>query len=521
MLVTTEDGTTLAADYCLPEGPGPFPCVLIRTPYDRRSHVAELRAWARRGFAAVAQDVRGRHGSSGQWQPYLNEADDGAATVRVLRRRPWSNGVIVACGSSYAAHCALVIALHADPEVRPHAVIAAVPALGLAETAREVSGVERLLARAGWWAAHGDRSDSDPSALEQAMADDPALLDHRPLLDLPRRLGRPLPSWERLWSAERSGDPAGTLGTGIATGPGDRGLRAESGAIPLLAVGGSYDPFLTDTVALWRAWGRHGSGAARLLVGPWGHALAASPGPGAGAGHRLVLGPLYVRFAQAALSGSLKGRRGAVALAGTGRWLAAHELDHPPRHVGMDGERDADLRVIRGEDFVADPERPVRSDRLDVPACGRPDRLVAVGAPLPDTLDLAGDAEARILATADTPTADWAARLVALTPRGTAEPLATGIVRRRAPAGSRARISIPLGPLFRRLPAGTRLRLEIAGHHFPAHARNPHTGHDPLRATDLRPSLRTVVPAESRLFLPALDPVATIRSVAPAEEITR
>ncbi|MCG5218106.1 CocE/NonD family hydrolase [Streptosporangium sp. KLBMP 9127] len=518
MFLAAGDDATLAADYCLPNGPGPFPCVLIRTPYDRRSHTAELRAWARRGFAAVAQDVRGRHGSGGQWHPYLNEAEDGAATVRALRRQPWSNGAIVACGASYAAHCALVLALHTDPAVRPDAVIVAVPALGLAETARETSGVERLLARTGWWAAHGDRPDSDPSALDRALATDPSLLDHLPLLELPKRLSRPLPSWERLWAAERSGDSAGTIDTG--TGPGGNGLRAESGVIPLLAVGGSYDPFVTETVALWRVWGRRGSGATRLLLGPWGHALTASPGPRAGEGHRLVLGPLYARFAQAALSGTLTGRRGAIALEGTDQWLAAQELDHPPKPVRMDG-KGTGLRVLRGAGFVADPERPVRSDHLDVPACGRPDRFLALGEPLLDALDLAGDAEARILATADAPSADWAVRLVVVTPRGTADPLATGIARSQAPAGAHVLISIPLGPLYHRLPAGVRLRLEIAGHHFPAHARNPHTGHDPLRATILRPSRRTVVPDGSHLLLPALDPAATIRPVDPAEEITR
>ncbi|GLW11511.1 hydrolase [Microtetraspora sp. NBRC 13810] len=515
MFLVAGDGAILAADYCLPEGPGPFPCVLIRTPYDRRSHAAELRAWARRGFAAVAQDVRGRHGSGGRWHPYLNEAEDGATTVRVLRRQPWSDGTIVACGASYAAHCALATALQDDPAVRPDAVIAAVPALGLAETAREPSGAERLLARAGWWAAHGDRADSDPSALRRALAADPGLLDHLPLLDLPRRLGRPMPSWERLWAAERSGDPAGTPGTG----PGAVG-RAGSGAIPLLAIGGSHDPFVPDTVSLWRAWGRHGLGAARLLLGPWGHALTASPGPGAGEGHRLALGSLYARFAQAALNGTLTGRRGAVALEGTGQWVAAQEMERLPKPVRMDGEGTG-LRVLRGTEFVADPERPVRSDRLDVPADGRPDRFVALSEPLPDPLDLAGDAEARILATADTPSADWAVRLVVLTSRDTAEPLATGVARTRAPAGAHVVISVPLGPMFRRLPAGVRLRLEIAGHHFPAHARNPHTGHDPLRATFLRASRRTVVPDASHLSLPALDRTVALRPVDPAEEITR
>ncbi|MEU8203675.1 CocE/NonD family hydrolase [Streptosporangium sp. NPDC049046] len=518
MAVATGDDATLAADFCLPDGPGPFSCVLIRTPYDRRSHAAELRSWARRGFVAVAQDVRGRHGSGGEWHPYLNEAEDGAATVRALRRQPWSNGVIVACGASYAAHCVLAIALHADPAVRPDAAIVAVPALGLAETAREAGGAERLLARAGWWAAHGDRPDSDPSELDRALATDPALLDHLPVLDLPRRLGRPLPSWKRLWDARRSGDPAGTVGSG--TGAGDNGARAESGTMPLLAVGGGHDPFVTETMALWRAWGRRGLGAARLLLGPWGHTLTASPGRISGQGHRLALGPLYVRFAQAALDGTLTGRRGAVALEGTGQWLSAQELDHTSTRVCMDGGGTG-LRVLRGTEFVADPERPVRSDRLDVPTCGPPDRFLAAGEPLPGMLDLAGEAEVRILATADTFTADWAARLVLISPEGTAEPLATGITRRQAPVGARAVVEIPLGPLFRRLPAGARLRLEVAGHHFPAHVRNPHTGRDPLRTTVLQPSRRTIVPGGSHLLLPVLAQAAIIRSVDPAEEITR
>ncbi|MEV5409821.1 CocE/NonD family hydrolase [Thermopolyspora sp. NPDC052614] len=515
-VITAGDGVPLATDHCLPDGPGPFPCVLIRTPYDRRAHAAELRAWARRGFAAVVQDVRGRHGSGGRWRPYRDEADDGAATVRALRREPWCDGAIVACGASYAAHCALAVALHPDATARPDAVIAAVPALGPAETARETTGVERLLARAGWWAAHGDRRDSDPCALDRALAADPALLDHLPVLDLPRRLGRPLPSWERLWAARRSGDPAGT----IRIGPGDDGPRAESGAIPLLAVGGSRDAFAADTLTLWRAWGRQGAGAARLLLGPWGHILTANPGPGTDEEHALALGPLYAEFARAALSGALRGRRGAVAIEGAGHWLSADEYAPPARVIPMDGT-DLGLRVLRGEEFVADPERPMRSDHLGVPVRGRPDRLLALGDPLPTALDLAGDAEARILATADTPSADWAVRLVLITPRGTAEPLATGIARSGAPTGARVPIRVPLGPLFRRLPAGVRLRVEIAGHHFPAHARNPHTGQDPLRATVLRPSLRTVDPGGSHVALPVLDSAAALRSIDPAEEILR
>ncbi|MEE1941052.1 CocE/NonD family hydrolase [Streptomyces sp. TRM 70361] len=490
-LVPAPDGTPLATDLCLPDGPGPHPAVLVRTPYDRRRHHAELRGWARRGFAAVAQDVRGRYGSAGRWRPYGPEADDGAATVRWIRERPWSDGTLVACGASYAAHCALVTALAADPAGRADAVLAAVPALGLAETAREPSGCERLLARAGWWAAHGDRRDGDEEALARVLARDPGLLEHLPLTDLPRRLGRELPTWPELWRAR----PAP--------------LPAAAGAVPLLAVGGSHDPFAADLLRLWRHWG----GPARLLLGPWGHGLTADPGPDATDAHRTPLGELYAAWARAALAGRLApGRAGAVALGGSGRWLPAAALARPGTPyrftadragTGTDGTdgTGGELRLLRGREFTADPLRPVRSDDLAVPATGVPDRCLLLTAPLPRSLDLLGEAEVRLSAAADTADADWAARLVALAPDGRAAPLAAGIERCRAAPGRTTAIRVPLGVLARRLPAGTRLRLEIAGHHFPAHARNPHTGEDPVTATAPRPSRRTVLTG-SALLLP-------------------
>ncbi|PRH79069.1 peptidase S15, partial [Streptomyces solincola] len=253
-------GALLATDVCLPQGSGPHPAVLIRTSYGRTAHRAELRGWAARGFAAVAQDVRGRHGSTGEWRPYGDhEADDGTATVAWIRRQRWSDGRVVASGASYAAYCALVAAVaEVEGAGRPDAVIAAVPALGLAETAREPGGPERLRARAGWWAAHGDRPDSDPDALDRALARDPHLLEHLPVTALDDRLGRRLPSWRGVWADCRRGRLA---------------LRGSAAAVPLLAVGGTKDPFADDTVALWQGWG----GPARLLLGPWDHRLTAAP----------------------------------------------------------------------------------------------------------------------------------------------------------------------------------------------------------------------------------------------------
>ncbi|MGA5205583.1 CocE/NonD family hydrolase [Streptomyces variegatus] len=483
----------LATDIHLPAGDGPFPAVLVRTPYDLTRHRAEARGWSRRGFAAVVQDVRGRFASTGEWHPYTNETADGAATVRWIRRQPWCDGRLVASGASYAAHCALVLALDVPEDARPDAVIAAVPALGPAETAREASGVERLLSRAGWWAAHGDRRGSDESALDKALDTDPGLLAHLPLTALPERLGRSLPSWAGLWRHH------------------DRGrlvARAAHAGLPLLAVGGHHDHFTDETVALWQAWG---GPSARLLLGPWRHGLVTAPGPDAGPAHRLNLGELYVRWARRALAGELApGRHGALALGGADLWLPA----------GTHGEpRIRRPRLLHGSAFTADPDRPVRSDDLTVPTDGPPDRCLLVTPPLPRPLDAVGPASVQLRATAHTPSADWAARLVALTPEGTAARLAVGVVRRAGPVGHEGAFTVDLGRLACRLRAGTRLRLEIAGHHFPAHARNPHTGDDPVTARHLLASRREVDPAGVALRLHMLPSRPT--PTDPAQEILR
>ncbi|MFE7566458.1 CocE/NonD family hydrolase [Streptomyces sp. NPDC057539] len=509
--VIAPDGVRLATDLCLPRSSGPHPTVVIRTPYGRTAHRAELRGWAAHGFAAVAQDVRGRHGSEGEWHPYRNHEDeDGAATLSWVRGQPWSDGRVVAAGASYAAYCALVTAVahDGDGDGTPDAVIAAVPALGLAETAREATGPERLRARAGWWAAHGDRPDSDPEALETALARDPQLLEHLPVVGLGDRLERELPSWTRIWDDRRRGRLV---------------LDGAAARLPLLAVGGTRDPFAEDTLDLWRGWG----GPSRLLLGPWGHRLTAGAAPAAPG--RINLGALYVRWARAALAGRLEHtRRGVIALGDSGRWYRAPGGGTAPSGIGdavstrptvwafgtLTG-----LRLLHGAEFTADPARPVRSDDLMVPVDGDgADRCVLLSPPLPRPLDLAGHAEARVRGVTDGPCADWAVRVTALDPSGRAEPLAFGIVRRTDPPGGTADITVPLGTLGRRLDAGTRLRVEIAGHHFPAHARNPHTGENPVTATRLASSRRTVLTGGGALVLPV---TARRRHVEPVPEICR
>ena len=60
---TMRDGTTLYADVYRPDGPGPFPTILQRTPYDKTAALASqmldpMKA-AKAGFALIIQDTSG------------------------------------------------------------------------------------------------------------------------------------------------------------------------------------------------------------------------------------------------------------------------------------------------------------------------------------------------------------------------------------------------------------------------------------------------------------------------------
>jgi hypothetical protein len=123
-MVPMRDGIRLATDIYLPDGAGPFPVILERTPYGRaetsRSEIiaavctsasrapasrAEIAAcFTAHGYAVVYQDTRGRYGSEGRFIKYLSDGEDGYDTCLWLRDQPWCDGRLCTMGLSYAAH---------------------------------------------------------------------------------------------------------------------------------------------------------------------------------------------------------------------------------------------------------------------------------------------------------------------------------------------------------------------------------------------------------------------------------
>ena len=111
----------LYADIYRPEGLGPFPVLLQRTPYDKSgprtaTQLDPLRA-AKAGYALIVQDTRGRHSSEGVFYCFRDEISDGYDTVEWAAAQPWSSGKVGMFGGSYVGATQWLAAIARPPHL--------------------------------------------------------------------------------------------------------------------------------------------------------------------------------------------------------------------------------------------------------------------------------------------------------------------------------------------------------------------------------------------------------------------
>jgi len=116
--IPMRDGIKLATDLYFPESEnGPFPVILMRTPYNKEMLKPYGTYFSRQGFVFVIQDVRGRFGSQGHWEPFINEREDGYDSIEWLAAQDWSTGKIGMYGGSYSAFVQFAAAILKPPHL--------------------------------------------------------------------------------------------------------------------------------------------------------------------------------------------------------------------------------------------------------------------------------------------------------------------------------------------------------------------------------------------------------------------
>ena len=122
------DGVKLAANVFLPEGKGPWPVILVRTPYlkdGRMFSQANAAHYTKAGYAYVVQDVRGKGHSQGFYEAFVPDIEDGYDTIEGIAKEAWSNGQVGITGASAMGITSNLAAVAAPPHLKAAYIIVA------------------------------------------------------------------------------------------------------------------------------------------------------------------------------------------------------------------------------------------------------------------------------------------------------------------------------------------------------------------------------------------------------------
>jgi hypothetical protein len=539
------DGVVLRADVWRPKARGPFPVLLMRTPYENNpgglKHYAHPSWYASHGYVVVSQDCRGRSRSGGEFTPFVNEVADGADTLEWVATLPGTTGKVGMYGASYPGSTQLQAAIG-----NPTGVTCICPAItndGFFDGWIYEGGALHL-AFASYWsmllasdtARRRGRLDV-MQAIERAKAEPGRWYTYMPLREFPPLRNSGATPYFFDWLSHPTHDEYWKA-TSIAA------LHHRI-RVPGLHIGSWYDIFLGGTLRNYAGINTLGGAGARghqrVLIAPWAHQpisrLAGDVDFGESAVSRVV-DDLQLRFFDWLLRGEDDGisseKPVRVFVMGENAWrdeaewpLARAVYKHFYFH--SDGRAqtfsgDGTLSTMppaaeRYDTYVYDPRSPSAS-RGGHSCCWekytpmgpfdqRPaerwtDTLCYTSEPLTDAVEVTGPVSVTLWATTDAVDTDWVARLIDVHPDGTAINLTEGIIRASFRDGLEERrllerdrvykYRIDLRSTSNVFGPGHRIRVDVASSSFPHWDRNPNTGQPPFEATlaDLQIATQTV-----------------------------
>jgi len=517
------DGVELVSDHYYPPPAGPHPTLLMRQPYGRDIASTVVYAhpiwFARHGYNAVIQDVRGRGDSQGEFYPFRNEARDGAETIAWLRARPESNGRVGMYGFSYQGMTQLLAAAQ-----QPEGLMCISPGM----TAHDLyhgwfyhNGALRLASSLGWGLqmlkadTRRKHLREASNKLEQAWANLPAQTAVLPFHSHPALDGEGVPQYVLDWfdHAER-----GEYWTSM-----DVSKSLDRIAVPALHFSGWYDTYLKGSidgfVALCRSAGStHAQKNQYLVAGPWIHIPwgdrvgAADFGEHALLDTDLILLRWFNHWLKDSGDFSQEPHIRHFVL-GENRWRKAEAFPSQANYalylhsVGKANSRKGDgmlsTEPAKSDEpcdvFVYDPEVPVLAPGGSAAQSGQFDQaslelgnnlLVYTTAPLAQPLQIFGAPRVELYNATSSAHTDFAAKLVRVRTNGAAEFICVGIARSSwlfretgYAADTVHRWEFDLEPTSCTFAIGERVRLEISSSAFPLYDRNPGSGVPSCRAT--------------------------------------
>ncbi len=525
VMVPMRDGIRLRTHLYRPEGGDRYPVIMARSPYDALSALdmapALYREFARRGYAVVAQDVRGRYGSEGEFSPLINEIDDTFDAIDWAAKQPWSTGRVGITGVSYQGAVAFFGGIGQHPALE--AIMPVCMDLGLSTSRPD--GAPALGSIGSWLLFAGQPTDE---TVNPFLMD----FDHLPLTEIDDEAGSPSEPFD-MYVSENPAYQVTMSDEEIE----DYLSKIE---IPTLVTAGWFDVFNEAVLANYQIQARLHPDTTTLLVGPWHHNLATHHGR-ARIGQVPTPEPHLDHYWQAMemfFDHHLKGEENELTNApgpvrryvmGANEWR--YEPAWPPKaatskslYLTSDGGAERSLSNGRlgwsmpggsnSDSYDYDPLNPIKTlegmsvwefvddleSRLETQR--RRDVLVYTSPIIEEAVEVAGSPTATIYAASSAPDTDFIVTLSDVYPDGHVQYLTHGIVRATYRNGDGARTLIEPGrvyeyvirlrPTSNSFGEGHRIRIDITSSDMDRYARNQNVAAPPGQTAEVAIARQTI-----------------------------
>lgn len=554
--VPTRAGLKLSADVFLPRASGPFPTLFLRTPYESllQMHVEWAVWWAKRGYAVVIQDCRGRFESEGLFYPYHTDGPDGHDALGWIAEQPWCNGQIGMSGRSYGAIVQWQTAPYRSPYLK-----ALAPQVVMGDyfgDCHRTGGAVQWVLTAGAAIIF-----STNVALMQHGAThifgNQEWYRHLPLITADEAaIGRKVPFYRDWLEHDLYDDYWRAINTEE---------QLDQIDVPVCQQAAWYDPYVDSMLRLWNGLRERGySDRARknqkIYIIPWTHHLPEGSrlgdldfGPQGAVDLKLEDLRWFDYWLKGVNTGIMDEPPIRLFVMGANVWRNEHEwplartvwtpyyLHSHGRANSLNGDGELSPELPGNEPpdrYDYDPANPVptlggnnstwtwmkfaRDPIVPGPVDQRPlerraDVLVYTSAELEQELEVTGPLTVVLYAASSARDTDFTAKLVDVYPDGRAIHLAEGIIRaRHRDSLARAellepneptRYQIKLAPTSNLFQRGHRLRLEIASSNFPRFDRNLNTGEPIATSTRMQVAHQTILHTQvypSHILLPII-----------------
>ena len=485
-MVPMRDGVKLSTIIYLPEGSGPWPVVLVRTPYGKQSQTRSNAEWTKNGFAFVVQDVRGTFKSEGKYRPFVDDQVDGYDTVEWLARQPWSNGKVGMYGASAMGITANEAAM-ANP---PHLVAAFVMVArsSVYDQSSFMGGVFRKELNEDWLKRQKAESvlqEIFKHAVRSEFYDRADMSKH----------------WQQIH-------------------------------IPIYNYGGWYDIFsqgnIDNFVGLQAKAGAPGTGKQKLIMGPWGHGQLEEVKYPANSGSGAFGGSLSLELAKRWFEYWLKGANNGIMNEPPVRYYVMGDVADPQApgnewhtspiwpvpaktisyYLNSGSTLSEQLPKEREsfDSYKYDPDNPVptigggnlflKKGPMDQRATGERSDVLKFATPiLQSPVEVTGRIAVELWAESDARDTDFTAKLVDVYPDGTERLVLDSVLRARFREGFDREVFMKKGQVYKFkidlwstsiiFNKGHRIGIHVSSSNNPRFDPNPNTG-SALRADTLK-----------------------------------